>query len=932
METWRYFWAKTDRDGTLGVDPDWVYPLWVHLIDVGQAAHLLWDRWVPLFQKRQMARDLQLSLEETGSLLSLWIGLHDLGKAIPGFQNLHEDSKDKLAECGLRSSAHKDHVHHGHASIVIMHQWLDDKGATPNSVLHAAASCVGIHHGKLCQKKDWKTIRRKSIGPLGDQSWREQQQQLMQAVADAWAPSWPDLDQLPSLPGLREPWPDWLMAFSGWATLADWLGSMQTCYDLNISARDGLQTYLAISQKGAENALAQAGFEHRAKTKSYSFQEHFRYEPRPLQGIPDRLPLNQQGPHLVIAEAPTGEGKTEAAFYTSAKLGGGIYVAMPSQSTSDGIYPRLQEFLMGDTEANKSGAHDGQKAAVRLVHSNDLLHEDALTLLEVYNATLSIADHDKPERSPETAGQSLSWFMPKKRALLVPYGVGTVDQLFLGVLHAKHFFLRQFALGGKTVIFDEVHAYDAYMNAIFERLLTWLKALGVHVVVLSATLSKESRGRMLNAWGAKPETTTEEAPYPVVWHAHAEKAQLYPFNPAHGRGQTLTVQWCNDSIDSIVKQTRELIQLGACVMVICNTVARAQSVFRELDKEDLLPQTDRILLHARMPQAWRQEREKAALKRFGKWRPHGPALLVGTQVIEQSLDLDSDAMICDLAPIDLLLQRAGRLHRHERKRPIGFEHPQFFVACREAQDHALPEVDEVSAGGKVYAPAVLWRTWHTLKTYKGWSLPQGDGRYPGYRILVESVYGLDTDEWLVEYDPGIHRKFKDFFDKWMEENQKGEKEAGSRMVPGPGKLANLFTFSKPQLAEEDEGFSQDVMEHLRAATRNPDGVNAEVLLLHKIGDDGWSLSPNGPVMLHRQNPQKLDADCLKKVFGVSVRISFYDVVKAIWDQDITAWKKQQAANPILKRFGLIELEDGAASIENSMLTLHERLGLIRNKL
>ena len=713
METWRLFWAKTNREKIEGLPDDWTHPLWAHLIDVGSTAWLLWERYLSSSLKKMMVDSIGMNEQDTGRFLSIWIGLHDLGKAIPSFQGLHAPAKQKLEEGGLAFHNEPNRLHHGHASIAIVHRWLRAKGLQNGTLLDAAAACVGIHHGKICKSEVWEKIAKSKVpqAVLGNQQWRTAQQQLAEAVFTAWGASWPDVDQLPPI-GIRNGgWPDWLMAFAGWTTLADWLGSMQTCFNTDVQHQDLLPDYLAESQAGAEKAFRIAGLDQTARLHALSFQDHFRFSPRPLQEITVNLPLSKDEPNLVIVEGPTGEGKTEGALYLAARLERGVYVAMPSQATSDGLYPRLRRFIQGDPDEGLAAAHDGDAAALRLVHGNDLLREDAVSLLEVAKATAAIdSDDDQGSRDREATNRPLSWFIPKKRALLVPYGVGTVDQLFLGVLHARHFFLRLFALSGKTVIFDEVHAYDAYMNTIFTRLLHWLKALHVNVVVLSATLPSETRNRMLEAWGDRPKkrqkpitTPAETAAYPIVWHSYGGQLTSHPFAPTPRREQRLTFQWCPDESADIAQQATEYIRQGATVMVICNTVVRAQEVFQLLDQNELLPEADRMLLHARMPQAWRQQREKVALDRFGENRPARPGLLVGTQVIEQSLDIDADVMITDLAPVDLLLQRAGRLHRHRRERPTGFEQPTLVIASSNAESGDLPEVDSISGNGKVYS-------------------------------------------------------------------------------------------------------------------------------------------------------------------------------------------------------------------------------------
>lgn len=945
METWRLFWAKTNREQLDGLPPDWTHPLWAHLLDVGSAAQVLWDKFLPASLKRQMATALDMEETAAGRFLSIWIGLHDLGKGIPSFQGMPGAAPQivaQLAVAGLALHPEANRLHHGHASIASVHNWLRGRGLPLNTLLDAAAACVGIHHGKLCGSTVWKSVAadQRPTAALGDAAWQLAQVALAEAVFTAWGAAWPAADRCRTLNPLTSAWPDWLMAFAGWTTLADWLGSMQSCYDLSVQASDDLVAYLPKSRAGAEQAYAVAGLHQQAALRGLSFAEHFgkQFVPRPLQEIARDLDLSAPGPHLAIVEAPTGEGKTEAAFYLAARLGGGVYVAMPSQATSNGLFPRLRDFLAGNAERQLAGAHAGDTAALRLVHGNDLLQEDALSLLHVAQSTAFVGDPTAGSAATEqldsqAAGRVLGWFMPKKRALLVPYGVGTVDQLLLGVLYARHFFLRLFALSGKTVVFDEVHAYDTYMNTIFGRLLAWLRALGVHVVVLSATLPGRTRRELLQAWGAAPEAapTALPAPYPVAWHAAGSVVQQLPFAPDATRGQQLTFRWCEDSVEALVAQARQLLLQGATIIIICNKVDRAQQVFQLLDDPRLLPDpADRLLLHARMPQAWRKQREAAALARFGKERPTRPGLLVGTQVIEQSLDLDADAMLTDLAPIDLLLQRAGRLHRHARhERPTGFASPVLYVACAPALADALPDVNELSGRGHIYPMAVLWKTYAVLRRWGGWALPLGTSTLPGYRTLVEEVYddlaappsGLGTAA-EAEYHVAVT--------KWLDDTSKQQAEATRRLVPAPRKLDALFTFQKAELVEEDDAVKGEIPQHLLAATRNPEGLSAEVLLLHHT-PTGWATESGGRPLLRRDKPLVLSPRTIRHLFGAAVRLSNAGLIHALWDTPNPEWTALQQQQRLLKRFQLLELHDNAATVGAFHLQLDERLGLLITK-
>ncbi|MCB0190194.1 MAG: CRISPR-associated helicase Cas3', partial [Caldilineaceae bacterium] len=286
-----------------------------------------------------------------------------------------------------------------------------------------------------------------------------------------------------------------------------------------------------------------------------------------------------------------------------------------------------------------------------------------------------------------------SWFIPRKRTLLAPFAVGTVDQALMSTLQTRHFFVRLFGLSGKTIIFDEVHAYDTYMNTLFQRLLVWLRAVGASVIILSATLPASTRRALVTAWQGTSEESDllSDGAYPCVTVASVQECYQLPL-PSDGDARTINIEWVDHSPEAIVAEIKRRLVDGGCVAIICNRVTRAQELYRVLADAQLVAEADLFLFHARTPVQWRNQMETTVLDRFGKAATNRPqrAIVVATQVIEQSLDLDFDLMVTDLAPIDLVLQRAGRLHRHAREhRPAHLASPTLLITT--------PKVDENNA-------------------------------------------------------------------------------------------------------------------------------------------------------------------------------------------------------------------------------------------
>jgi CRISPR-associated endonuclease/helicase Cas3 len=900
---WRRFWAKTLPDeGESRRAAAHVHPLWAHLLDVACVAERLWAAYLPDRLRADLTAATGLAAEaEAGRWLSLLVGLHDAGKAIPSFQALHDPSWEALAQADPRlhvndPSAHR--LHHGHATVPILFAWIDSAAPTDAARLlgRELATFVGLHHGYFYQPCHLDIRRRfpKRVQGWGKQTglpakedetrqvwekedetrqaWEEAQQALVEAVAEAWREgddmtwSWP---QPPPSYAEAKRIPAWLVPFAGWATWADWLGSMQSVFTPCEDPHELLGDYLARAEARADEVIRLIGArEPGIRTSDIHVLFPFIQEPRPLQALAGTLDV-AQGPTLTIMEAPTGEGKTEAALLLAARQQvedplateaggrGGVYVAMPTQATSNGLYPRLAAFLWN------ASLGDGAAPRLALLHGGADLHpsrrfraDDAQPAPLDGSKHLPSAVYDDDDETQGDDGVSLRprrWFLPRKRGLLARHGVGTVDQAFLGVLYSRHFFVRLFGLAGKTVVFDEVHAYDAYMNRLFERLLAWLKAVGASVVILSATLPARARRNLLKAWGAT-EDASGGAAYPALWHATGGDAPVRPRSFSVRERTPLTVLRLDPerpdddhAPPALVDRVAQAVERGACVGIIVNTVARAQAIYHDLKAlGGLSPREDGQgnlwLLHARFPHGRRADRECDMLGRFGKKgrtaNAGKPAVVVATQVAEQSLDFDTDVMISDLAPIDLLLQRAGRLHRFDLDRPPDYRSPTLHVLCPDAEPGALPALDAHGLGA-VYDRLTLYRTWWRLRQDgfgdgATWTLVapgEDDGGHDSepatdYRALVEAVYD-ERDSAPADLGAEAVAAWKKAIERQTKEASQHRDEAEDRRIKGPGGLHDMLSFSRLVLDDDED---PSVHRDLRALTRlGPPSVQAVCL-------------------------------------------------------------------------------------------------------
>ena len=950
---WRLFWAKTDRDrrGQDDYDPEWTRPLWAHLLDVGHAALLLWEHVVPDGLRHRAATALGLSDAEAGSWLSFWIGLHDLGKAIPSFQFQEPDARylKRMQSEGftLRGTGRRG-PHHGHASISILFREMGqgDPDAPP-SFTESLAAFVGFHHGRLTHRDDWRGDA--SHAPtIGDASWRHQQGLLLRAVYAAWAGRYGLVNPRRE----PEPTPDWLLGLAGWATLADWLGSLAAAFPRETGSDPA--SYLDASRGGAAEALRRAGFDTSGSLRDRPFADLFpeiaAFDPRPVQQtlLDLELPDDRDAPTLTIVEAPTGEGKTEAALALAARQqdrhgrdhdgdpsrGGGLYLALPTQATANGLFRRATDFL--------AQAHSGPVAPFRLAYGRSELHPESEALLTDPDDLAALTD-ETDGSAVETRVRTLRWFTGRKRALLAPYGLGTVDQALLGVLFAQHFFLRLFGLAGKTVIVDEVHAYDVYMNALVRRLLPWLRALGTHVVLLSATLPARTRRELLEAWDPNANLPDEPDPeatgYPAVWVSTEGRVRVRAGQKdglTASRTQDCTLDRADPAPESVARLVAEAINGEAAVAVVCNTVQRAQDVFEAIRSEigDALSPDDLVLFHARFVRRERQRIEEQVIGhrdaetdewvpgRFGKGRAPGPAVLVGTQVIEQSLDLDVDLMLSDLAPIDLLLQRAGRLHRHDRERPASHRTPRLVWLCPAWDADDLPDVTDLSGHGHIYARTFLWRTARLLDERTAWSLPED------YRPLIEAVYDADGEpDGLAT---GASERWAKATQHERDTTLGSTRNAEHRLIQTPTNLARMLLVDRFALADDDD---EEAHASLKAMTR--EGESVEVVVLHEAEGGALFLDPalTLPAPLILPAPKKaLCTDAVRALLGASVSLSQKRIVKHLQsrpDSEIPdAWLEAVATTSSLAGLHPVVMRDGVWDEAGRTVRWNDTLGLV----
>jgi len=669
-----------------------------------------------------------------------------------------------------------------------------------------------------------------------------------------------------------------LVLLSGLTSTADWIGSMEEYFPFATAPVD-LEEYAKGAAERAKCALKKLGWiGWQPPQDGVSFEQIFPFSPRPMQQavVGGAAQFNQPG--LVIIEAPTGIGKTEAALYLADHWARvcqqrGTYVAMPTMATSNQMFGRTREMLARRYPENLINVH--------LVHGQARWSEDVQAL------RLQIAPED-----PQGTVAAMAWFLPRKRGLLAPFGVGTVDQALLSVLQTRHFFVRLFGLSHKTVIFDEVHAYDTYMSALFQRLLGWLRAVGTSVVILSATLPASTRRELLQAYSGREDLPLEEVSYPALTWVMGNQAGVIPLPCPENR--TIDLEWITG--DSIVQCLRERLPQGGCAAVICNRVRQAQEVYRAIRDAGLVSQEDLILFHARFPLAWRNEIEDKVLTRFGKngQRPE-KAIVVATQVIEQSLDLDFDLLVSYLSPLDLLIQRAGRLWRHERQRPASLSGPRLLLV-RPGETDGRPDF---GPDVYVYEPYTLLRSYLALRGREQMILPKETVE------LIEAVYGDEEPTGLSPALAGALEKAREQRDRHQREHIF---QAQQKLIPSCQK--DLLEQGNAALEED----SPDLHQAFQALTRlTPPGIS--LVCLH-ARPDGLSTEPSGGVMVDLT--REPDDTLTRELALHTVTVTHPDVVNHFRSQEIPpAWREHS----LLHDHRPAIFTDGCCRLEGTEYTL-----------
>ena len=704
-------WGKLDPKSA-----SWM-PLVRHLEDSAEVAGYLWDEFLPAATKRCICEALALPDEQGRKLISWLAAIHDVGKASPAFTSkavvTMPSVLDVMRDRGLdaRPTVEDRQVQHATAGQVVVEEWLAVRHpGSARRFRNGYASVIGCHHGTTPSAGALELVV-SHPAQLGQGLWTQVREEI--------------LDTMSEVTGAADHLDEWLnrrvpvsiqVLLSGIVIMADWIasntdffpysgGTTQERLESAISQLDLPEPWLPVTPLGGIDAFLATRFATLRGKRA-----------RPLQ---DRLVVaarEVERPTLFIVEGPMGVGKTEAALLAAEVLAerfgqGGVFVGLPTMATANPMFERVERWL--------NTALNGRVASVALAHGKAALNDRYADLLQRSWHGQVFDDESDGRFAAAVVNQ---WLRGRKRAGLADFVVGTIDQSLFAALKAKHVVLRHLGLAGKVVIIDEVHAADQYMREYLKCLLSWLGAYRTPVILMSATLPPSLRAEFQTAYAdasgdeiAEPTNTDE---YPRITAVGLRDALPVP---SDGRELEVAVKRIPDDLDALAQLLGDALIDGGCAAVICNTVARAQEAFGALSE---VFGAEVRLVHSRFIAPDRARREADLVRVLGPDRSQRPhrLIVVGTQVLEQSLDVDFDLMVTDLAPVDLILQRVGRLHRHDRpSRPELMRAPVLWI--RGVTDWPATPPMAVQGSRRVYATRDLLASAAALRGLECVSLP-----------------------------------------------------------------------------------------------------------------------------------------------------------------------------------------------------------------
>jgi CRISPR-associated endonuclease/helicase Cas3 len=719
-------WGKlerTDADTGLG----W-HSLVDHSADVAACMEALLR--LPTVQSRLAA------LAGVDALPAVWLSriaahtfLHDLGKANRGFRRRLRKGAPTIGHVEQAVALSLIEDLHDRLCAALPIEQMSNWGAHYEAFLAIVA-----HHGRPVDVGKISGVDHRAFWLPGEDCDPVADLADLGTTVRRW---FPDAfvtggEPLPSRP------PFW-HAIAGLAMLADWIGSDTDIFpfangdDANRMSFARRQAIQALRDLGADPSAVRAGM------GTPTFESVSPYLPREIQTATGEAPGQ-----VVVMESETGSGKTEAALYRFARLFAegqvdGLYFALPTRVAATSLYNRVCDAV--------ERLYAGRPKPAVVLAVPGYIRADGVSGRALPGFDVQWDD------DPNDAQRRARWAAERpKRYLAGTIAVGTIDQALLGAIQVKHAHMRAACLLRHLLVVDEVHASDTYMEGLLTHQLSLHTQAGGHALLLSATLGSAARSRLLGGHRATPPKLeiAEQLDYPAISTSTA-RVPVYKAGSERSKSVSLSISDMIDDPDTIAAMALDAARKGAKVLIVRNlqrdAVETAQALF-DLAGDDcpLLFRCAGIatLHHGRFAREDRTLLDAAVEIAIGRKRAAGGLIVIGTQTLEQSLDIDADLIITDLCPADVLLQRVGRLHRHDRRRPSGFETPRAIVLCPRNIGALLARPGHGLGGRKNPYPnlIVAEATRRLIESEPVWNIPAMN------RMLVERTTHPDALEAL----------------------------------------------------------------------------------------------------------------------------------------------------------------------------------------
>lgn len=907
-------WAKKEERASRFF---WL-PLTTHLEDTMNVSRWLWTNWLSNRQREFCTQSIQPSDEEIAANLAAFLGaVHDIGKATPAFQiqkgysnspDLDAMLLENLEQAGFRgiSTLNLSYSKKSHHSIAGEYL-LTEKFHVKNDI----GSIIGGHHGKPIDSgltiEDQSAYTPNYFQSENEASeiasrWKNVQHELFY-----WALSESGFTSAEVLPELSQPCQ---VIYSGLLIMADWISSNTEYFPLmnieNGNIHDSGERFRSGVESWMRNLPLQIS---NYPSMNKLFTSRFGFTPRNYQEVVYKMVEGIHNPGILILEAPMGLGKTEAALAAAeeiaAKTGSsGLFFGLPTQATSNGMFGRVHQWLKSVTIDYDS------KQSLRLCHGKAALNEEMIHLKAASSNTINIDEENNEGIFVN------EWFSGRKKTSLDDFVVGTVDGFLLSALKQKHLALRHLGFSKKIIIIDEVHAYDTYMQQYLNEAIRWMGAYGTPVILASATLPEEKRKELITQYllgcGVKKKDITFPKElsgnnYPLISYTDRNEVHVQT-DFSSMEDKAIHVKQLPEE-DLFVK-IEDLLNGRGVIGIIVNTVKKAQRLGEECKARFGDNTVD--VLHSAFIAEDRVKKESDLMKMIGKNgnRPK-KKIIIGTQMIEQSLDIDFDVLITDLCPVDLLLQRIGRLHRHDIERPEMHSEPTVYIMGTD------PQFDFEEGTEYVYGKYLLIRTQHCL--------PE-EIRIPSdIPLLINQVYG-DEELKLPQELQSVYQKSLEQMEIMKEKKTSSARTyrinpPRKKIDPNNERCTLIGWLKNPDHSETDEKSAAQV----RDATES-----IEVIAVKKIGKGYGTFEQEKDISTQIDDPE-----IAKELAMQTIRLPNFAVIKAGISNTIdylekynltylSSWQNQ----PWLKgSLGILFDENGQFELNGTILKYDKEFGL-----